>query len=76
MDLRHLACILDQGRKTAATVGDAALTASLGAMMEAAIGYRLAEEAAAQLGSPALREEARGVWNLGRDWAELSERYR
>ncbi len=76
-DLRAIACILDVGRQYADRLQDAPLSAALGAMCEAAVGYHAAEVRAADpygQRQPEDREAARGVWNLAADFAALADR--
>lgn len=62
MDLRHLALILDAGRKAADSIEDAGLSAALGHMTEVAVFY-------------ALHPEGDGAINLADDFADLAERH-
>jgi len=73
-DLRVIACILDVGRQHADRVGDAGLSSTLGAMTEAAVGYYLSTEP-----DPHGFDRHPGpddLFNVGRDFAVLAERYR
>lgn len=64
LDLRHLAVILDAGRKAADDLQDAGLSAALSHMAETAAGLALAE----------VGESA--IWDVEADFEQLAQRYR
>lgn len=71
-DLRAIACILDVGRQYADQLEDAALSAALGAMCEAVVGYYLSTAPDSHGFNRMARPD--DLFNVGRDFAEIADR--